>query len=104
MIGLDLCCPRCEHRVCYCQGCSLDDGLDDLCDECWCAVVDEVERSFDAWMTKLERAARKRSEFLRRIRRMSEKLERWTLRDKLQHAHWIAGIVGLERMTKDHDA
>lgn len=26
------------------------------------------------------------------------------VRDKLQHAHWLAGIVGLERMTKDHDA
>ncbi len=30
-------CATCKREVCYCQGCFLDDGHDDDCDECWAA-------------------------------------------------------------------
>ena len=42
--GGTFCCPHCGRTVGYCCGCCLDDGLDDLCDECWSAVQGRVRR------------------------------------------------------------
>lgn len=34
-------CPLCRRDVCWCQGSYTDDGLEDLCDDCWCKVTHE---------------------------------------------------------------
>lgn len=34
-------CPLCRRDVCWCQGSYTYDGLEDLCDDCWCKVTHE---------------------------------------------------------------
>jgi hypothetical protein len=42
-------CELCKQVVCYCQGCLLGDGLDELCDVCWCAVTSSALAAGVAW-------------------------------------------------------